>query len=283
MHGSVNRSYLLCNRLFSLRNATRMLRRVLLRNSFFRHGTTSTQVPGKLPSKQEVLVPSTFATWVVLCGGVAQSLLLAFNTCARSSSGDEHVKKESTINSVYYVLRAAICWPSDLLFVATHASPSRYEDDLRTLASQQPLKARRRFQNVVKLEHKIKTFKLWYGDTDLSDHFEEELDCMLACPPGSTTRRSEEPEKYMPYLETCVKWELVGFQPMRFVLKETSNKVLLSTVLTASVAATSLALLSERSFLRLFTNVFRSHGVAYVYCVTLLMNFVSKYSRYKSS
>ena len=120
--------------------------------------------------------------------------------------------------------RAALMWPSDLVFAMFK---SNYERDLKDLTSK-PV-----------LADKLVYFQIRY-ETLTSRRFDDALDYLLA----SNAKWPCEPDKYS-FLINHVEWELIGFQPMRFVLNQ-PKKALCALLFTAG-AAKVFASLAERA------------------------------------
>lgn len=190
-------------------------------------------------NKQSVPIPTVFATSVLVCGEVAQVFLVTSQvTNVAKVDNDEQVRNESR---VLELVHAALCWSSDLVFVALNNAPSQYEYELQML--------RKGVTDVTKtpcsFETTIQSFKERWNECKLSAGFVKDLDFLLACPPGSTTRRCDQPEKYVSYFAACVDWELVHVQPMRFVVNQTNSNVLLAIPVAVCLGANALALLAE--------------------------------------
>ncbi len=120
--------------------------------------------------------------------------------------------------------RAALMWPSDLVFAMFK---SNYERDLKDLTSK-PVYA-----------DKLVDFKIRY-ETLTSRRFDDALDYLLA----SNAKWPCDPDKYS-FLKNHVEWELIGVQPMRYVLDQT-EKALCALLFTAG-AAKVFASLAERA------------------------------------
>lgn len=228
----------------------------------------------KLVSASEP-VATIFSTLFTLFGGIAVVGVLA------TSMPDLPEVRNSLHLYCLDIARAALCWPSDLVFMAWTA-PSQYECDLRNLkvalaedyskvlpptptATSAPTTTMlaptppptlttatattatstpntttlAQTPPTLWLADKLRDFKCRYGEFRTSDRFEDALDYMLACRPGSSVRRCDEPGKYMSYLRTCVDWELIHVQPMRYIGNETEKAqyALLFTVCAANTFA----------------------------------------------
>jgi hypothetical protein len=214
-------------------------------------------------------VATIFSTLFTSFGGIA-----VVGVLATSMRADLLEVRNSLHLYCLDIARAALCWPSDLVFVALMA-PSQYECDLRNLkvvlaedskelpptptatsaptttmlaptATSTPITTTLApTPPTLWLADKLRDFKCRYGEFRTSDRFEDVLDYMLACRPGSSVRRCDEPGKYMSYLRACVDWELIHVQPMRYIGNETEKAqyALLFTV----CAANTFALLAERA------------------------------------
>lgn len=202
-------------------------------------------------------VATIFSTLFTLFGGIA-----VVGVLATSMRADLPEVRNSLHLYCLDIARAALFWPSDLVFMALMA-PSQYECDLRNLKvalAEDYSKALPPTPTATSaptttmlvptpptlwLADKLRDFTCRYGEIRTSDRFEDALDYMLACRPGSSVRRCDEPGKYMPYLRACVDWELIHVQPMRYIGNETEKTqyALLFTV----CAANTLAPLAERA------------------------------------
>ena len=225
-------------------------------------------------NKQSVVVPTVFATSVLVCGSVAQLFLVASQvTNVAKVDNDEQVQNESRVSRVSRVLElvhAALCWSTDLVFVAINSKPSQYEYELSGLT-----KTPCSFET-------IQSFKERWYECKLSAGFLNNLDFLLACPPGSTTRRCDQPEKYMSYFAACVDWELVHVQPMRFVVNRTNSNVLLAVPVAVCLGANALALLAEHcAWVTHGMNLLRHSKIPSWFVWIITLDLAVKFGTYK--
>ena len=111
--------------------------------------------------------------------------------------------------------RAALMWPSDLVFAMFK---SNYEHDLKDLTSK-PVPA-----------DKLVYFQIRY-ETLTSRRFDDALNYLLA---SNAKWPCDEPDKYS-FLKNHVEWELIGVQPMRYVLNQ-PKKAMCALLFTAGAA-----------------------------------------------
>jgi hypothetical protein len=216
-------------------------------------------------------VPTVFSTLVSLFGGIA-----VVGALATANGADLEEVRDSMYPYGLDVARAAVCWPSNLLFIAAMA-PSRYEsklwdlkhalakalptasDPATTTATltgatelvqdlpKVPAPATTATPSATALAGELKDFQVRYGPTLTSARFDAALKYMLEPRPGSSVLRCDESGKYMYYLRACVDWELIRVQPMRYVWNETETLALSALLFTVGGAAKLLATLPTES------------------------------------
>lgn len=133
--------------------------------------------------------------------------------------------------------RAGLCWPSNLVFTLC-TKLSWYEHDLvnlKALAKDYSLPATSSL-DVTLLADKLRYLKVRYGETRTSHRFDDALDYLLSCT-QKPTMQCGEADKYMPYLCTCVDWELIRVQPMRYMLNQKDKRTYWLCALVCVVGA----------------------------------------------